>query len=86
MVSEAGINLHYAFTPRTTAYLGCTLLAVSDVVRPTQQIDRTINPSQSPAISGTAHGALVGSARPAYQFHPGYFFAQGFNAGLAFRF
>ena len=86
VVSEAGINLHYEFTPRTAFFLGCTYLAISDVVRPTRQIDREINPSQSPAISRTAPGALSGQARPTFRFQPSYFWAQGFNAGLAFRF
>ena len=51
-----------------------------DVLRPGDQIDRTINPTQA------AGGVLVGPPRPAPLFNTTDFWAHGVNAGLELSF
>jgi Putative beta barrel porin-7 (BBP7) len=84
VVPEVGINVGYQVTDHLRAYVGYTFLYWSDVVRPGDQIDRTINLSQVPSTGGS--GVLVGPARPAVLFKNTDFWAQGINVGLEFRF
>ena len=53
------------------------------MVRPGDQIDRALNPSQS-AVFGA--GSLSGSARPAALLNATDFLAHGFTAGLEVRY
>jgi hypothetical protein len=55
---------------------GYTFLYISDVVRPGNQIDRTVNASQQ------GGGTLTGPARPAPQFQHSDYLAHGLNFGL----
>ena len=84
VVPEVGINVGYQVTNHLRAYVGYTFLYWSDVVRPGDQIDRTINLTQVPSTGGS--GVLVGPARPAVLFKTTDFWAQGINLGLEFRF
>jgi hypothetical protein len=86
VVPEIGLNVEYKVTDRITILAGYTFLFTSNVVRPGDQIDRGINPSQSASFGGTPPTPLVGPARPAFQFHESDFWAQGLNAGVTFRF
>jgi hypothetical protein len=80
VVPEVGINLGYQVTPRLRAFVGYNFLYWSSVVRPGQQIDRTVNPNLlPPAIPG-------GPARPAFAFNGTDFWAQGITFGLLFRY
>jgi hypothetical protein len=65
------------------AFVGYDVLYWSRVVRPGEQIDRVLNPSQSP-VFGT--GSLTGPARPAALLNATDFVAQGFSAGLELRY
>lgn len=65
------------------AFVGYEVLYWSRVARPGDQIDRALNPSQSP-VFGT--GALTGSARPVPLLNTTDFFAHGFTAGLELRY
>src|SRR5581483_11224265 len=85
VVPEVGINVGYQVTDHMRAYVGYTFLYWSDVVRPGDQIDRTINATQLPSSTG-APSTLVGPARPAFSFHETDFWAQGINFGLEFRY
>ncbi len=69
-------------TDSVRIYVGYTLLYWSNVVRPVDQIDFGINPTQLPTAAGP--GTLVGPARPAFNFHETDFWAQGVNLGVMF--
>jgi hypothetical protein len=85
VVPEVGINFGMQLTTHLRARVGYTFLYVSNVVRGGDQIDRTVNLTQRPALVGPAP-ALVGPARPYFAFRDTDFWAQGINAGLEFRY
>jgi hypothetical protein len=64
--------------------VGYSFLYWSNVVRPGDQIDRTVNFTQVP-IDPT-NGPLSGSARPALMPRQNDFWAQGFNFGIEIQF
>lgn len=80
IVPEASINLGYNVTPRLRALVGYTFIYWTDVVRPGDQMDLGLNPSQFPP------GTLVGAARPAFNMNESDFWAQGLNFGAEYRF
>jgi hypothetical protein len=72
-VPEIGVNLGYRLTPHLTASVGYTFLYVSSVVRPGDQLDRSVNfapPNTHPAFSLNSTGLWI----------------QGVNLGLELRF
>jgi hypothetical protein len=81
-IAEPGVKIGYNLTPRLRATVGYSLIYVSDVVRPGNQIDRVINTSQLP----NAPVMFSGTPRPAGQFRTTDFWAQGISFGLEFRF
>lgn len=84
VLPELGVTVGYNVTRRVRLSVGYTALYLSNVVRPGDQVDRVINTSQFPALSGTATPS--GPARPAFTFHDTDFWAQGVNLGLEFRY
>jgi len=86
VVPEIGFNVGYRFTPTASLFLGYSFLYASNVVRPGNQIDRTINTTQSTAYTETPTVRLQGPARPSSSFNESNFWAQGINVGLAVRF
>jgi hypothetical protein len=84
VVPAVGVNLGYQVTQHLRAFIGYTFLYWSDVIRPGQQIDRVINPTQIPSTLGP--GTLVGPARPEVLFKETDFWAQGINFGIELRF
>jgi hypothetical protein len=86
VIPEVGLNAGYDVTHALTFFLGYTFLYTNTVVRPGDQIDRGINPTQNASFGGTPPTPLVGPARPAFQPHGSSFWAQGLNAGVALRF
>jgi hypothetical protein len=77
---ELGLNLGYQCTDHIRVYVGYNFLYWSDVVRPGEQIDRTVNVNQlPPAIPG-------GPARPQFSFNGSDFWAQGVNVGIEFKY
>ncbi|HZU37271.1 MAG TPA: BBP7 family outer membrane beta-barrel protein [Gemmataceae bacterium] len=86
VLPEAGLNVGCQVTPRLRLLVGYTFLYASNVVRPGDQIDRGINPTQAPAITGLPTTAVIGPQRPAPLFRTSDFWAQGLNFGLEFRF
>jgi hypothetical protein len=86
VVPEA--NVKVGWQPRDWArlFVGYTFLYVSSVARPGDQIDRVINPSQAPAITGSPASTLVGPARPQFLGRDTDFWAQGINFGLELRY
>lgn len=83
VVPEIGINVGCQVTKRVRAFAGYNFLYWNNVVRPGDQIDLVINPTQVPSAGGP--GGLVGPARPAFAFQDTDFWAHGINAGLEFR-
>ena len=65
-------------------YVGYSFLYWSDVVRPGDQVVRTVNETQLPTSQNI--GPLVGPAQPAFPFRQTSFWAQGIDFGLSFRF
>ncbi len=82
VVPEVGLNVGYQVTDCLRLFVGYNALYVSSVVRPADQIDRTVNPTQIPRFGG---GTLMGPANPAFSFRGTDFYAQGLNFGLEFR-
>lgn len=83
-VPELNLNLGWQLTPRMRAYAGYSFLWISTVARAGEQIDPVVNTTQFPIRSG--NGALVGPARPAFNFVSSDFWAQGLNFGLELRY
>lgn len=85
VIPEVNLNMGIQLTPWARFLMGYSFLYVSSVARPGDQIDRVINPTQAPAITGNP-AALVGPARPSASIHDSSFWAQGLNFGLEFHF
>jgi hypothetical protein len=83
VVPEIGMNLGYQLTEHVCVFAGYTFLYVSNVVRPGDQIDLGVNPTQVPSANGPV--GLVGPRRPAFAFHDTDFWAQGINLGVGFQ-
>jgi hypothetical protein len=86
VVPEIGLNLGYQITPWASVFMGYTLLYTNNVIRPGNQINRTVNTSQSTAYTEDPAAQLQGAAQPTFKFKSSDFWAQGINVGLAFRF
>jgi len=84
VVPEAGLTLGYAVRSHIRTTLGYSFLYNSNVLRPGDQIDRTMNLTQIPPPLGS--GNLVGPARPAFNFQGTDYWAQGVNFGVEFRY
>jgi hypothetical protein len=83
VIPEFGVNVGCQVTDRLRAFAGYTFMYWSNVVRPGDQIDLAINPTQLPTAAGP--GTLVGPARPAFAFRDTDFWAQGISVGVEFR-
>lgn len=83
VVPEVELQIGYAVTPSVRVFVGYNFLYWSNVVRPADQLDRVVNPSQVPAFGGLS---LSGPARPAPILQTTDFWAQGVNFGLDLRF
>lgn len=83
VVPEVNLSLGYQVSPYVAVFAGYSFLYLSNVVRPGDQIDRVINPTQGPGFSGDASSVLTGPARPTYLGNTGDFWAHGINLGLA---
>jgi len=86
VLPEVGLNLGYEVTRWMNLFLGYTFLYTNNVVRPGNQIDRGINPTQNASFTGNPSAPLVGPARPAFTAQGSSFWAQGINAGVMFHF
>jgi len=86
LVPEVNLNLGLQLTNALRARAGYSFLYVTNVVRPGDQIDRVINPSQSPAMTSNPGSNLVGAARPTSLFNTTDFWAQGLNVSLELAF
>jgi hypothetical protein len=80
VVPEGKVNFDLMITPHLHATAGYSYLYMTDVVRPGDQIDRTVNPTQ---LQG---GTLVGEGTPVSTRHTTDFWTHALNLGLEFRY
>jgi hypothetical protein len=83
VVPEIGANAIWDVAPWMRLRVGYTFLWISQVARPGNQIDRTIDPARIPTDG--AFGAPT-SPRPTVFFRESEFWAQGVNFGVEFRY
>jgi hypothetical protein len=81
VLPEAQVRVDFAVTSWLTVFAGYNFLYLNNVVRPGDQIDRTVNLTQLTGLP-----PAVGPARPAPQFNDSDFWAHGLNVGLEFRY
>lgn len=77
---EVGVNAGIQLTERLRIKGGYNFMYITSVVRPGDQIDANLNPSQ---FNG---GVLVGTANPAFNFRDTDFWAHGFSGTIEFRY
>ncbi|MBY0523067.1 MAG: BBP7 family outer membrane beta-barrel protein [Gemmataceae bacterium] len=84
VVPEVSAQIGYQLDPSLRVFVGYTFLYWSDVIRPGNQVDRTVNLTQVPIHP--SYGPLVGPIRPTAPFQSGDFWAQGINFGFELRY
>jgi hypothetical protein len=83
-IPEGSAKVGVHITNCITAFVGYTFIYWFDAARPSEQIDRTVNPSLVPA--NLAFGSGTGPNRPMATFNHSDFWAQGVNFGLEVRY
>jgi hypothetical protein len=85
VVPEIGLNIGYQVTDHWKAFVGYDFLYWSNVVRPADQIDTTIDVTRIPRF--VPPGVLVqpDGPRPARLFQSSDFWVQGVNFGVEYR-
>jgi hypothetical protein len=78
VLPELDLTLGWRFTQRLKAVFGYTLVYLSPVVRPGDQIDLDVNPDLLPPEAVPFTGPL----RPRFVLHDADYWAQGFSVGL----
>ena len=84
MIPEIGLNVGFELFHHVRIYGGYNYMYWSDVVRPGDQLDRSINKAQLP--SSLSFGPVTPPLRPATTLQATEFWAQGFNVGVAIRY
>ncbi|MFO1064614.1 MAG: BBP7 family outer membrane beta-barrel protein [Pirellulales bacterium] len=79
-IPQVGLRLSRRLTARLDVSVGYNFIYWSQLARPSNQIDRTLNATQFPP------GPLVGQASPARKFEQTDFWAQGVSFGCQWRF
>jgi Putative beta barrel porin-7 (BBP7) len=82
-VPEVGVTLGYQPVERVRLFAGYTFLYWSEVARPGNEIDFSVNPTRLPV--NEAVGA-VGANRPGFTFNGTDFWAQGIRFGVEFQY
>jgi len=78
VLPEFGVNLRYQISPLWRFNVGYTIMVLTNVVRPGDQISTNVDPNQfPPGISGNF---------PAFAFHDSDLWVQGVNLGLECNF
>lgn len=86
VVPEIGLNVGYRLTDWAAIVVGYTFLYASNIVRPGHQIDRAVNPTQSPSFGGPIPSNLAGQPSPRFRFESSDFWAHGLSLGFGLRF
>ncbi|HZR87536.1 MAG TPA: BBP7 family outer membrane beta-barrel protein [Bradyrhizobium sp.] len=84
VVPEVQLQAGYRMQSGVRVFVGYNFLYVSNVVRPGDQIDTTLNFTGNPAI--TPGSTLTGAARPAPMFNSSSLWAQGLTFGASYQF
>jgi hypothetical protein len=84
-IPEFGMHLGYQVNHHLRLFAGYDILYLGNVVRPGDQMDRGINPTQAAIGAANAPG-LTGPARPLFTFHETDTWAQGVTLGFEFRY
>ena len=79
VLPEFGLDLHYQLTPLWRLNLGYTILGLTNVVRPGDQIDTSINPNLFPP-------PIAAGSQPAFAFKNSDVLIQGINFGIEANF
>lgn len=87
-VPEGEIHIGYQLTHWARIFAGYSVLYLSEIARPGNQIDPWINPTQSPAIGGfdTSVATFVGQPRPSFNLNLADFWVQAVNLGFELRY
>lgn len=80
VVPDIGASVGYQVTDHMRVFVGYDFIYWSNVLRPGQQIDQTINPNLVPGGPGG------GPNRPGFNFQSSDFWAQGIKIGMEFRY
>jgi hypothetical protein len=83
VVPEAELSIGYQLTDHIRVFAGYNFLYWSNVVRPGDQVDTSVNPDLVP--TSATFGATGGPARPAFSFRSTDFFAHGAHVGMEIR-
>ncbi len=86
---EIGFKLGFQVTDHFRVFAGYDVTYWTNVVRPGQQIDYTVNTSQLPRLDGNGNPVnptLVGPARPAFNWQSSNLWLSGFSAGVSWVF
>ena len=86
VVPEVDVRFGYRLSPALSILVGYSFFYASNVVRPGNQIDRTVNPTQSTSYTENPVPIPEGPARPSFSFRESSFWAQGANLGFSYRF
>jgi len=85
VVPEGNLTFGVEITPQVKLTLGYNILYASNVARPGNIIDRTVNRTLIPS-SQTFNPSIPGPQRPAIDWNGTDFWAQGINVGLTLHF
>jgi hypothetical protein len=86
VMPEVGLNAGAQITEHLRISGGYTALFLNTVVRPGDQIDRTVNPTGIAAFEGGGAPNLQGAARPRFMAQDTDFWAHGINASVELRY
>jgi hypothetical protein len=82
---EGSVRLSYALKGHLSAFVGYELLYLTNVLRPGEQIDRTVNPFLIP-LELSFEVNNFPPFRPSFSFKDSSFWAQGLMTGVRLRF
>jgi hypothetical protein len=85
VLPEAIVKVGYLFRDRSRLYVGYNFLYLSEAVRPGDQVDPVVDPSQVP-LSGRASASALMAERPAPVLTKSDFWVQGLVFGLEYRY
>jgi len=83
VLPEGWLKVGYRFTSDSRLYIGYNFLYLSEVVRPGEQLDRTIDPAAVPGIGNTPG---LPSERPGVLLNRTDFYLQGLILGFELRY
>jgi hypothetical protein len=90
VMPEIALKVGYRLTSWASVFVGYTFLYANAVVRPGDQIDRSVNTTQAMAFQAPQSPppslTLEGPARPAVRFRESDFWVQGLSLGVSFSY